>query len=70
MFKDSNTCIDIDGEISKSIPLGRSIRQGYPLAPVLYVIVADALNYILKSTEFAPPIKGISLPNNDELLVD
>ena len=70
LFKDSNTCIEINGEISESIPLGRSIRQGCPLAPALYVIAADAMNYILKSTEFGPPIKGISLPNNDELLVD
>ena len=28
------------------------------------------MNYILKSTKFGHPIKGISLPNNDELLVD
>ena len=30
----------------------------------------NAMNYILKSIEFGPPIKGISLPNNDELLVE
>ena len=40
------------------------------MAPTLYVIVADAMNYILNSAKFGPPIKGISLPNNDELLVD
>ena len=40
------------------------------MAPSLYVIVVDAMKYILKSTEFGPPIKGISFPNNDELLVD
>ena len=70
LFKDSNTCIEINGETSESIPLGRSIRQGCPLAPALYVIAADAMNYILKSTKFGHPIKGISLPNNDDLLVD
>ena len=70
LFKDSNNCIEINGEISESIPLGRSIRQGCPLAPTLYVIVTDVMNYILKSIEFGPPIKGISLPINDELLVD
>ena len=70
LFKNSNICIEINGEISESIPLGRSIRQGCPLALALYVIVADAMNYILKSTKFGPPIKGISFPNNDKLLVD
>ena len=40
------------------------------MAHALYVIVADAMNYILNSTKFGHPIKGISFLNNDELLVD
>ena len=70
LFKDSNTCIEINGELSEAIPLGRSIRQGCHLVPTLYVIAADAMNYILKSIEFGPPVKGISLPNNDEILIE
>ena len=34
--------------MTNPFPLQRSIRQGCPLAPYLYVIIADALGYMLQ----------------------
>lgn len=70
LFKDSSIVIDVNGELSECIPLGRSIRQGCPLAPALYVIVVDALSFILKVPNLGQPVKGICLPNEENLLIE
>ena len=43
LLKDSSSRIEINGFLSNPIPLSRSIRQGCPLAPSLFVIASDAL---------------------------
>ena len=42
---------------------GRSL-----MTPLLFVIAADAMFYVLRASELGPPVKGISLPNMDELI--
>jgi hypothetical protein len=46
-LQDAYAQIEINGSLSDPFPLGRSIRQGCPLAPTLFVIAAKALYYIL-----------------------
>ena len=70
LFKDSNTIIQVNGELSNPIFLERSIRQGCPLAPSLFVLVADALSYIMNSNKLGLGVKGILLPNKDNLLLE
>lgn len=70
LFKDSNMVIQVNGELSILICLRRSIRQGCPLAPSLFVLIVDSLSYIWKANELGPSMKGISLPNNDILLLE
>ena len=67
-LKDSSSRIEINGFLSNPIPLSRSIRQGCPLAPSLFVIASDALYYILRDNTISPKVNGISLPDNSELL--
>ncbi|XP_057825619.1 uncharacterized protein LOC131037482 [Cryptomeria japonica] len=68
IFKDSSTVVEINGDMSEAIPLRRSIRQGCPIAPALFVIIADALYYILRALKLGPSIKGLTLPNDDNLI--
>ena len=68
MFKYASTIIEKNGEFLKPIILQRSIRQGCPIPPSLFVIVVDALFYIMRNASLGHPIKGITLHNEDELI--
>ncbi|XP_059072101.1 uncharacterized protein LOC131872684 [Cryptomeria japonica] len=68
LLQDACTQIDINGSLSDTFPLGRSIRQGCPLAPALFAIASDALFYLLRDNTLSPTVQGISLPNNEELI--
>ncbi|XP_057819421.2 uncharacterized protein LOC131032462 [Cryptomeria japonica] len=68
LLRDAHAQIDINGSLSTPFPLGRSIRQGCPLAPGLFVIASEALFYILRDNTLSPAVKGITLPDNKELI--
>lgn len=68
LFQDSSTIIEVNGEFSDPIILQRSNRQGCPIAPSLFVIISYALFYILRDASLGNPIKGITLPNAEELI--
>lgn len=68
LLKDASTQLDINGSITEAFNLGRSIRQGCPLAPSLFVIAADAIFYLLRDSSLSLKVKGINLPNNTDLL--
>lgn len=67
LLKDAMAQVEINGSLSDPFPLTRSIRQGCPLAPALFVIASEALSYILTDNTISPAVKGITLPNNEEL---
>lgn len=49
LFDNARTTVALNGKLSSPpIILKRSIRQGCPLAPLLFVIVADALGWLVK----------------------
>jgi hypothetical protein len=54
--------------LSIPFPLGHSIRQGFPLAPTLFVIALEALFYMLKDNSLSPKVRDLYLPNDDELI--
>ena len=68
LFNEASIVIDVNGNLSEPIKLKMSIRQGCLIAPLLFVIAADAMFYVLRASELGPPVKGISLPNMDELI--
>ncbi|XP_059064479.1 uncharacterized protein LOC131856642 [Cryptomeria japonica] len=68
LLKDACATVEVNGIPSPSFPLSRSIRQGCPLAPALFVIASEALFFILRDFSVSPNVRGICLPNNEELL--
>ena len=59
--------LEVNGNRSECFESSRSIRQGCPLAPALFVIVAEALHYLLRDESILPKVCGPLLPNGDEL---
>lgn len=68
LLKDASAPLEINGTLSQSIPLSRSIRQGFPLALALFVIASDALYYLFRDDTLSPHVQGITLPNDSELI--
>lgn len=61
LFLVAGATIKVNGSQSPSFAIERGVRQGYPLAPYLFLIVAEALNAMVKAGMSAGVIKGISL---------
>lgn len=68
LLKDSSALVEVNGALSHPIPLSRSIRQGCPLAPALFVIASDALYYLLRDDTLSPRGQGITMPDDFELI--
>lgn len=54
----------LNGSLSDCFELNRSIRQGCPLAPLLFAISVDGLNCLIKGRIQEGKIKGIPIPNS------
>lgn len=64
LYADLWCSVGINELQSEPFQLSRSIRQGCPLAPFLYLFVADCLGYVLEKDE---NIKGLVLPGNHKI---
>lgn len=53
----------VNGTLTEWVKLGRSVRQGDPLAPALYVILTDFLIYRIKQD---PRVRGVLDPWGNE----
>ncbi|XP_059073161.1 secreted RxLR effector protein 78-like [Cryptomeria japonica] len=68
LLKDTLAQVEVNSSLSQDITRGRSIRQGCPLAPTLFIMVANALLYILRDSTISPNIQGIKLLNGEDLI--
>ena len=57
-YKDINSCVINNGHFSKFFQLQRGVRQGCPLSPYIYIIVAELLSIMIRSDQ---DIEGISI---------
>jgi hypothetical protein len=65
MFSCTSTFVSMNNYLSPCIDLHGSIRQGYALAPYLYVLIVDALGYLLESIHSQGPLRGLYLPRGN-----
>ena len=55
LFKYAQTCIKTNGFVSKYFNISRSCRQGYPIAPLVYILQAEPVACAIDhSTTFTP----------------
>ena len=62
LFKNAKTIIQTNGFVSRFVNISRSIRQGCPIAPMLYILQAEPLAASIRRN---PKIVGISLLNRN-----
>ena len=62
LFQDTSTCVKLNGELSPYFPIQRGIRQSCPLAPYLFILVAEVLNSMVTQEMWEGRVQGISLP--------
>jgi hypothetical protein len=59
IVKDGRVCINVNGERSPYFKTFRGLRQGDPLSPLLFNLVADALGVLLDKASKKGHIKGV-----------
>jgi mannosylglycoprotein endo-beta-mannosidase len=57
--------IRINGEAGLVFQLARSVRQGCPLAPYLFILATDVLGHMLKDPRY--DVEGLNLPRGGRL---
>jgi hypothetical protein len=55
----ANTAVLINGRPTKVIDITRSVRQGCPIAPLLFILALQALDCLLKDALARESLKGI-----------
>ncbi len=65
LYHEASLAIRINGEARPIFQLARSIRQGCPLAPYLFIIAIDVLGHMLEDPRYA--IEGLTLPRRGRI---
>ena len=63
--ENASAAVIVNGEQSQSFKLQRSVRQGCPLAPYLFLLTVDVLGQMLQHPECK--VKGLKLPDNTNI---
>jgi len=61
LFKNAITTICLNGCITKSFKIKREVKHGCPLAPYLFFITREVLNFMFKKVVKLKEIKGITM---------
>lgn len=62
LFLNALVKIKVNMSLSKSFSIERGIRQGYLLILYLFLVIAEAMNFMITNQVELRPIKGIQLP--------
>lgn len=61
-YTDISSCIINNATTSRAFKLGRGVRQGDPLSPYLFILLAEILSNAVRQND---NVRGIKLNNND-----
>lgn len=48
IFNNARALVNLNGRLGEEYKIQRGVRQSFPLAPYLFLIVGEALTYIIK----------------------
>ncbi|KAL4303856.1 hypothetical protein GQ457_10G018960 [Hibiscus cannabinus] len=60
-FSSARLSVLFNGSVTKEFGLGRGFRQGDPLSPLLFVLVAEALHVLLERAVAAGLVRGVEV---------
>jgi hypothetical protein len=60
LYRDATSTIKVNGVAGPNFQLAKSVRQGCPLAPYLFILATDVLGYMLADPNHG--VEGLSLP--------
>ena len=63
-LKTASVSVLINGSPTPEFAMGKGVRQGDPLAPLLFIIAAEALNVMMHEACCKGVFHGIKLPNS------
>jgi hypothetical protein len=63
LFNNARASISMNGSITDQFNIDRGIRQGCPLAPYLFLFVAEALHSATRAAATLGQLTGINLPD-------
>ncbi len=65
LYHEASSTIKINGKAGPVFQLARSVRQGCPLAPYLFIIATDVLGHMLEDPRYV--IEGLTLPRGGRI---
>jgi hypothetical protein len=65
LYSEATSSVRINGEQGPAFNLARSVRQGCPLAPYLFILATDVLGHML--ADHRNEIEGLSLPRGGHI---
>jgi hypothetical protein len=65
LYREASSAIKVNGVVGPTFQLARSVKQGCPLAPYLFIIATDILGYMLADPRHE--IEGLTLPKGGRI---
>jgi hypothetical protein len=67
LYKGAHSSMLVNGKKLPKFEIHRSVRQGYPLAPYLYLFILDVLSYMINDPVYG--VNGLTLPDGTTIRI-